>query len=106
MKEEIESLEAKISTLRQDIENEAAKRVDTVGELMISFKVLNSNEALEPKPQRRTSLTLLHAKRSTLTDLKGELAQHGLADPVVLERKRRGVILAHEASVRWTGRLA
>lgn len=56
-----------------------------------------------PQPKRRTSLTLLQAKRNTLAGLKGELAQHGLADPVVLARKRRAAVLAHEASVRWTG---
>lgn len=31
------------------------------------------------------------------------MAQHGLADPVVLERKRRAVVLAREAALRWTG---
>ncbi|KAF8592816.1 hypothetical protein BDV93DRAFT_462308, partial [Ceratobasidium sp. AG-I] len=79
--EDVESFEVKIAALRQDIESESAKRVDT--------------------PQRRTSLTLLQAKRGTLADLKGQLAQHGLAGPVVLERKRRAVVLGHEASVTW-----
>ncbi|KAF8606197.1 hypothetical protein BDV93DRAFT_553959 [Ceratobasidium sp. AG-I] len=84
-KEEVELFEAKIDALRQDLENESAKQVDT--------------------PQRRTSLSLLQPKRGTLADLKGELAQHGLAGPVVLERKRRAVVLGHEASVRWTENL-
>ncbi|KAG8694742.1 hypothetical protein FRC08_008287 [Ceratobasidium sp. 394] len=33
---------------------------------------------------------------------KAELAQHGLADPVLLEQKRRAVVLAREAALRHT----
>jgi hypothetical protein len=55
------------------------------------------------QPTRRTSLTLLQAKRSALADCKAELAQHGLADPALLEQKRRAVVLAREAALRHTG---
>ncbi|QRV82555.1 meiotic nuclear division-like protein [Ceratobasidium sp. AG-Ba] len=53
-------------------------------------------------PTRRTSMTLLQAKREALSASKAELAQHGLADPALLEQKRRAVVLAHEAALRHT----
>ncbi|KAG8775249.1 hypothetical protein FRC12_001597 [Ceratobasidium sp. 428] len=55
-----------------------------------------------PKPTRQTSLTLLQAKRGELAASRAELAQHGLADPAVLEQKRRAVVLAREAALRHT----
>ncbi|KAG8739497.1 hypothetical protein FRC10_005560 [Ceratobasidium sp. 414] len=81
--EETATLESKISALRVEIENEANVRQDN--------------------PTRRTSLTLLQAKRDMLATSKAELAQHGLADPALLEQKRRAIVLAREAASRHTG---
>ncbi|QRV96557.1 meiotic nuclear division-like protein [Ceratobasidium sp. AG-Ba] len=80
--EEIAPLESKITTLCMEIEKETASRMDT--------------------PTRRTSMTLLQAKREALSASKAELAQHGLADPALLEQKRRAVVLAYEAALRHT----
>ncbi|CAE6473225.1 unnamed protein product, partial [Rhizoctonia solani] len=81
-KEELAALESKTNSLTNEIENEAAQREDT--------------------EDRRTSLAQLAKNRATLSELKSEMAQYGLADPVVLERKRRAVVLAREAACRWT----
>ncbi|KAG8696827.1 hypothetical protein FRC09_008243 [Ceratobasidium sp. 395] len=80
--EEIISLETKITTLHNEIESETSVRLDN--------------------PTRQTSLTLLQAKRGALAASRAELAQHGLADPAVLEQKRRAVVLAREAALRHT----
>ncbi|KAG8696794.1 hypothetical protein FRC09_008255 [Ceratobasidium sp. 395] len=80
--EEIISLETKITALLNEIENETSVRLDN--------------------PTRQTSLTLLQAKRGELAASRAELAQHGLADPAVLEQKRRAVVLAREAALRHT----
>jgi hypothetical protein len=38
-----------------------------------------------------------------LAALEKELLQYGACDPVKVEEKRRGVTLAKEAAIRWTG---
>ncbi|CAE6481533.1 unnamed protein product [Rhizoctonia solani] len=81
-KEELVALESKITSLTSEIENEVAQREDT--------------------EDRRASLAQLAQNRATLTELEAEMAQYGLADPAVLERKRRAVVLAREAACRWT----
>ncbi|KAJ1305757.1 hypothetical protein OPQ81_010487 [Rhizoctonia solani] len=81
-KEELVALESKLSSLTKEIENETAQRVDT--------------------EDRRASLAQLVQNRATLSELESKMAQHGLADPIFLERKRRAVVLAREAACRWT----
>lgn len=36
--------------------------------------------------------------------LEKELDAYGACDPAKVEEKKRGVFLAHEAAVRWTGK--
>lgn len=36
--------------------------------------------------------------------LEMELAAYGACDPVKIEEKRRAIVLAKEAAVRWTGK--
>ena len=36
-------------------------------------------------------------------ELEKELAQYGSCDPAKIDEKRRAVVLAKEAAVRWTG---
>ncbi|KAL5631920.1 hypothetical protein ACGC1H_000071 [Rhizoctonia solani] len=81
-KEELAALESKITSLTSEIENEIAQRGNT--------------------EDRRASLAQLAQNRATLIELEAEMAQYGLADPVVLERKQRAVVLAREAACRWT----
>ena len=38
-----------------------------------------------------------------MEELEKELAQYGLCDPAKVEEKKRAVVLAKEAAVRWTG---
>jgi hypothetical protein len=37
------------------------------------------------------------------TVLEQELSAYGACDPAKMEEKKRGVFLAHEAAIRWTG---
>ena len=41
--------------------------------------------------------------RNEMDSLEKELAQYGACDPVKVEEKKRAVMLAREATVRWTG---
>ncbi|CEL57298.1 hypothetical protein RSOLAG1IB_12114 [Rhizoctonia solani AG-1 IB] len=81
-KEELASLESKMSSLAHEIESETTQREDT--------------------EDRISSLAQLAQNRANISELESEMAQYGLADPVVLERKRRAVVLAREAACRWT----
>lgn len=37
--------------------------------------------------------------------LQEELEKYGACDPVKIEEKRRAIVLAREAAIRWTGGL-
>lgn len=41
--------------------------------------------------------------RRQIVALEKELEAYGACDPVKVEEKRRAIMLAHEAAVRWTG---
>lgn len=46
----------------------------------------------------------LSAAQKELSLLEKELGQYGACDPAVVEDKKRAVILAKEAAIRWTGK--
>ncbi|KAH9935617.1 meiotic nuclear division protein 1 [Fomitopsis serialis] len=52
--------------------------------------------------ERNASLSRLSAAQKELEGLVTELAQYGACDPVKVEEKKRAVMLAKEAAVRWT----
>ncbi|QRW24252.1 meiotic nuclear division-like protein [Rhizoctonia solani] len=80
--EELAALESKVTLLTNEIDNEIRQREDT--------------------EERCISLARLAQNCTALSELEFEMAQYGLADPAVLERKRRAVVLAREAACRWT----
>ena len=43
--------------------------------------------------------------KKEFAQLESELAAYGACDPVKLEEKRRALVLAKEAAIRWTGML-
>ena len=45
----------------------------------------------------------LAASKKELAMLEKELNDYGACDPAKIEDKRRGVTLAKEAAIRWTG---
>lgn len=53
--------------------------------------------------ERTSSLSRLSEAKSELVELEKELLQYGACDPLVLEDKKRALILAKEAVARWTG---
>lgn len=52
---------------------------------------------------RKRGLEQLDVKKREYNELEKELAAYGACDPTKVEEKKRGVILAHEAAIRWTG---
>ncbi|KAI0087994.1 meiotic nuclear division protein 1 [Irpex rosettiformis] len=52
--------------------------------------------------ERTRGLEQLESLRKELETLKAELTKYGACDPVKVEEKKRAVILAKEAAVRWT----
>ena len=53
--------------------------------------------------ERTTALAQLVAAKQELESLEKELAQYGACDPAKIDEKRRAVVLAKEAALRWTG---
>ncbi|KAK7692583.1 hypothetical protein QCA50_004213 [Cerrena zonata] len=65
--------------------------------------ILEAEKAARPESDgRQNALSKLTAAQDNLNVLEKELAQHGACDPVVVEEKKRAVILAKEAAIRWT----
>ncbi|KAI0074403.1 meiotic nuclear division protein 1 [Panus rudis PR-1116 ss-1] len=52
--------------------------------------------------ERRNALSKLTAAQNELSVLEKELSQYGACDPAVVEDKKRAVLLAKEATARWT----
>jgi len=53
--------------------------------------------------ERKANLDQLTSAKGELALLEKELLQYGACDPVKVEEKKRGVMLAKEAAIRWTG---
>lgn len=56
-----------------------------------------------PQEERTAALAQLAASKHELEALEKELAQYGACDPAKIDEKKRAVVLAKEATVRWTG---
>ncbi|KZT10646.1 meiotic nuclear division protein 1 [Laetiporus sulphureus 93-53] len=64
---------------------------------------IDAEKAARPESEERVaSLARLAAAKKELSELEGELAKYGACDPVKVEEKKRAVMLAKEAAVRWT----
>ncbi|KAJ3477637.1 hypothetical protein NLI96_g10325 [Meripilus lineatus] len=73
---------AQLDDLKEQLEVEAASRQEST--------------------ERTSSLSRLSEAKSELVELEKELLQYGACDPLVLEDKKRALILAKEAVARWT----
>ena len=49
------------------------------------------------------ALNQLAVLKTKCAELENELSAYGACDPVKVEEKKRAVILAKEAAIRWTG---
>ncbi|KAH9895153.1 meiotic nuclear division protein 1 [Cubamyces lactineus] len=68
-----------------------------------SKSALETERASRPESEERVqALDRLSALKKECARLEKELAAYGACDPVKVEEKRRAVILAKEAAVRWT----
>ncbi|KAF8590949.1 meiotic nuclear division protein 1, partial [Ramaria rubella] len=66
--------------------------------------LIDQEKVLRPQTAQRTeALAILALKKKEIDELQAEMAKYGASDPTQVEAKRRGIILAHEAAVRWTG---
>ncbi|KAF7793857.1 hypothetical protein EIP86_004978 [Pleurotus ostreatoroseus] len=64
---------------------------------------LESEKAARPESDERTAaLAKLVDSKQELENLEKELAQYGACDPAKIEEKKRALLLAKEAAVRWT----
>ncbi|GJE94981.1 meiotic nuclear division protein 1 [Phanerochaete sordida] len=69
--------------------------------------LIEEEKAARPQSIERTSaLATLASQKQELGELEKELAQYGLCDPAKVEEKKRAVVLAKEASIRWTDNYA
>lgn len=78
--------ETQLREVRAAIEAEKAARPESVG--------------------RASALAQLATARQELSELEKELAQYGLCDPAKVDEKKRAVVLAKEAAIRWTDNYA
>ncbi|KAJ8696917.1 Meiotic nuclear division protein 1 [Pleurotus ostreatus] len=51
---------------------------------------------------RKEALRVLASLKAELAQLEGEINAYGACDPIKIEEKKRGVVLAKEAAIRWT----
>lgn len=45
----------------------------------------------------------LSGLKKVLTEMEEELQKYGACDPIKIQEKKRAVVLAKEAAIRWTG---
>ncbi|PSR73336.1 hypothetical protein PHLCEN_2v10801 [Hermanssonia centrifuga] len=86
VKESQKTAQAQLSELQASIEVEKVARPDST--------------------ERSISLAKLSKARQELTNLEKETAKYGACDPAKVEEKKRAVVLAKEASIRWTDNYA
>ncbi|KAI0745672.1 meiotic nuclear division protein 1 [Earliella scabrosa] len=64
---------------------------------------MDAERASRPESDDRArSLEELSELKKEYAKLEGELAAYGACDPIKLEEKKRAVVLAKEAAIRWT----
>ncbi|EMD37820.1 hypothetical protein CERSUDRAFT_94817 [Gelatoporia subvermispora B] len=86
-------------------------RLDAVKESQATYhsqlrdlrSAIETEKAARPESsERNAALANLSSSKAKLTELETELSAYGACDPVKVEEKKRAVILAREAAVRWT----
>ncbi|KZS98194.1 meiotic nuclear division protein 1 [Sistotremastrum niveocremeum HHB9708] len=81
-----ESLQVQIKQAKESLATETALRVES--------------------DHRSAAIAKLDKAKATVSELEKELEQYGACDPAQVEEKKRALILAHEAVVRWTDNLS
>lgn len=94
---------AQLEEIRGAVSQEQSARPESV---RTKFCVVHSLCQLPYKQANRTTALInLAAAKQELDTLRKELTQYGACDPAKIEEKKRAVILAKEAAIRWTGEL-
>lgn len=57
---------------------------------------------VNPQSERAEALEKLATLETEYAKVETELAAYGACDPVKIEEKRRAIVLAKEAAMRWT----
>ncbi|KIP11628.1 hypothetical protein PHLGIDRAFT_114474 [Phlebiopsis gigantea 11061_1 CR5-6] len=84
-------------------DNEAAQ----TAQLQEVQGAIEAEKAARPESlERTTALAQLAASKQELESLEKELTQYGACDPAKIDQKRRAVVLAKEAAIRWTDNYA
>jgi hypothetical protein len=95
-----EITQTNLSEVKNLTEQEKVVRPESVSLLC---HVVNQHCSLFPQTERTEALAALASKNKEIAELQKEMAQYGACDPVQVEARKRGIVLAHEAAVRWTG---
>lgn len=96
------SLRAQVSDLQKAVEVEKQARPESVSRL--SVRRLSCQLDGTPQNKRAEALAKLATLKAEYENVETELAAYGACDPVKMEEKRRAIVLAKEAAVRWTGK--
>ncbi|TFK89113.1 meiotic nuclear division protein 1 [Polyporus arcularius HHB13444] len=89
-------MQARLSTIRE----QQTTLQNQVADLR---SVLEAEKASRPESDGRArALEELSSLKTEFAQLESELSAYGACDPVKLEEKRRALVLAKEAAVRWT----
>ena len=102
VKESQATHEAQLQEVQAAIKAEKSARPESV-RLAVLLHLI-TRWRIYSQAERASTLTQFAAQKRELDELEKELAQYGLCDPAKVEEKKRAIVLAKEAAVRWTGR--
>jgi len=84
---------SKASEMRDTLEQQARDLKESIG--------VEKNMRTETST-RQDGLKTLEERKEMCKSLENELQQYGACDPSQVEEKRRAIVLAREAAIRWT----
>jgi hypothetical protein len=94
-----DNYQTQVTELNSSLNSEQAARQQTVCYFFPSFLLYN----YFLQEERVASLESLAVKKKRLVSLDKELDEYGACDPAKVEELKRGITLAKEAAIRWTG---
>lgn len=95
------SLESQVAELGVALDRERELRPESVRRLIHLRK--DDPAIFSSQATRTSALRKVGEARKQIVALEKELEAYGACDPVKVEEKKRAIMLAHEAAVRWTG---
>ena len=94
------TLESQVAELGAALDREKELRPESVCRLI---RPRWNHSTILPQATRTSALQEIAETRKQISELDKELEAYGACNPIKVEEKKRAVMLAHEAAVRWTG---